>query len=89
MAHRIGSGNYPAGAEFDPNAPWNETVLREVDVEVVVTIALKKRLTITTNDYTPDEYGGVEEYNNLKEEVKNAIHVPDGWEFDEIEDIDY
>ena len=30
------SGYYPAGAEFDPRAPWNEVELPPKDVEVTI-----------------------------------------------------
>lgn len=51
------SGYYPPGAEFDPNAPWNEEVLPEKPFRVYVSQSLGKECNVTTNDYVP---GGVE-----------------------------
>lgn len=42
--------NYPAGAENDPRAPWNEEEPEAVDVDVLVSISLSKQTTITTYD---------------------------------------
>ena len=49
------SGYYPAGAEFDPNAPYNEPVIPEQDFEVDVEYVLqKKAVKVTTDDYSPE-----------------------------------
>lgn len=62
------SGYYPAGAEFNTNAPWNEKEVPERDFEVNATFTLTKQCQITTNDYVPEESGQDE----------------DGWWYDEI-----
>lgn len=58
------SGYYPPGAEFDPNAPYNEPVIPERDFEVDVEYVLqKKSVNVTTDDYRPefdDETGHVD-----------------------------
>lgn len=58
------SGYYPPGAEFDPNAPYNEPVIPERDFEVDVEYVLqKKAVKVTTDDYSPefdDETGHVD-----------------------------
>lgn len=58
------SGYYPPGAEFDPNAPYNEPVIPEQDFEVDVEYVLqKKAVKVTTDDYRPefdDETGHVD-----------------------------
>ena len=51
------SGYYPAGAEFDPNAPWNEPVIPERDFDVTCSQSLSKTVTITTDDYIPGASG--------------------------------
>jgi len=59
------SGYYPPGAEFDPNAPWNqrEPKAKEFDVDVMVTI--RKDDVVATTSYIeeepeyPDYIGGV------------------------------
>ena len=49
------SGYYPAGAEFDPNAPYNEPVIPEQDFEVDVEYVLqKKAVKVTTDDDSPE-----------------------------------
>lgn len=51
------SGYYPPGAEFDPNAPWNEPVIPDRTFRVYISQSLGKECDVTTNDYVP---GGVE-----------------------------
>lgn len=49
------SGYYPPGAEFDPNAPYNEPVIPEQDFEVDVEYVLQKEaVKVTTDDYIPE-----------------------------------
>ena len=61
------SGYFPAGAEFDPLAPYNEPIIPEKDFEVTCSQSLSKTVTVTTNnyipgasgvDYEPDDEGG-------------------------------
>ena len=61
------SGYFPAGAEFDPSAPYNEPIIPEKDFEVTCSQSLSKTVTVTTNnyipgasgvDYEPDDEGG-------------------------------
>ena len=54
------SGWYPPGAEYDPNAPWNEPVIPDQEFEVTISQTLSKTVTVTTQDYNPvfdDEIG--------------------------------
>ena len=51
------SGCYPAGAEFDPNAPWNEPVIPERDFDVTCSQSLSKTVTVTTDNYIPGASG--------------------------------
>jgi hypothetical protein len=46
--------NYPAGAEYDSNAPWNQNDQEPVGVDVLVSTTLSKHTTIETADYTPE-----------------------------------
>ena len=48
----IESGYYPPGAEFDPNAPYNQKELPEKEIEVTVSITLSKTVKIKVSDYT-------------------------------------
>lgn len=46
------SGYYPMGAEYDSNAPWNQSEPSEEEIEVFVSITLSKSVRIKINDYT-------------------------------------
>ena len=80
-----GSGYYPAGAEFDPNAPWNEIGQPEIDVEADVTITIHKKVKLFTTDYEKDEDGCITEIGDLKEEAKDQVELPKGWELLDME----
>lgn len=58
----IESGYYPPGAEFDPNAPYNQVENPEREFEVTVCQVLSKSVTLVTSDYNlevdVDEDGG-------------------------------
>ena len=81
----IESGYYPPGAEFDPDAPWNQKELPEKEIEVTVSITLSKTVKIKVSDYTiysnEDENGNHFEdidYSdcNLKEAVEKQVYLP-------------
>lgn len=48
----IKSGYYPPGAEFDLNAPYNQTELPEREFNVTISQTLSKTVTVLTNDYS-------------------------------------
>ena len=54
------SGNYPPGAEYNPNAPWNQTDPEPVKVEVTISQSLSRSTTITVTDYTATKYDDIE-----------------------------
>lgn len=69
------SGYYPPGAEFDPQAPWNEPVIPEQDFEVDVEYVLQKNaVKVTTDDYIPefDEETGNVDANTEDTDWENA-----------------
>jgi len=86
---RCESGYYPAGAEYDPAAPWNEKTIAPTDVEVEVTVVMKKRFVVTTDNYEMDEEGYITEYNDIEQDVQDQLEIPAGWDLVEIEDVDY
>lgn len=45
------SGYYPPGAEFDPNAPWNEIPIPEKDFVVTISQTVSKTVNVLTDDY--------------------------------------
>ena len=52
----IESGYYPPGAEFDPNAPYNQSDPEPVKVDVCISQTLHKSTTISTTDYAIEEW---------------------------------
>lgn len=49
------SGYYPAGAEHDPNATYNQVEPPEKEFKVTVTFSVDKEVTVHTSDYAVDE----------------------------------
>lgn len=45
------SGYYPPGAEFDPNAPYNQVDPPEQDFEITIIQTLSKTLSVSTDQY--------------------------------------
>ena len=81
----IESGYYPPGAEFDPNAPYNQKELPEKEIEVTVSITLSKTVKIKVSDYTvysieADNGKCFDDIDysdcNLKKAVKDQIILP-------------
>ena len=81
----IESGYYPPGAEFDPNAPWNQKELPEKEIEVTISITLSKTVKIKVSDYTvysieADNGKCFDDIDysdcNLKKAVKDQIILP-------------
>ena len=81
----IESGYYPPGAEFDPNAPYNQKELPEKEIEVTVSITLSKIVKIKVSDYTvysieADNGKCFDDIDysdcNLKEAVEKQIYLP-------------
>jgi hypothetical protein len=58
------SGYYPPGAEFDPNAPYNQSEPPEIPVELTATETMTKTITVYTNKvwrvYDEEGYGSYE-----------------------------
>ena len=66
----IESGYYPPGAEFDPNAPYNQPIDRDIEVEVNVEIGTF--INITLPQYSERGHLVVDE-DELKEAVEQAV----------------
>lgn len=45
----MASGFYPPGAEYDPNAPYNQSEPPEMEVELTATVTMTKTITVWTN----------------------------------------
>lgn len=50
------SGYYPPGAEFDPDAPYNQVDQDFVDVDCNVCCTVTKNTTLNTDAYTAEEW---------------------------------
>ena len=83
------SGYYPAGAEYDPRAPWNQVEPKPKKVEVTVSITLSKTVEVEVTDYTAEE--NIDEENNhniiydfsecnLEQAVRDQILLPNDTE---------
>ena len=84
------SGYYPAGAEFDPRAPWNEVELPPKEVEVTISAIVSKTMKVPVRDYTFDEEGNIDFSEcDLKKAVEENIRLPNinGWDLDNFEVI--
>ena len=79
------SGYYPAGAEYDPRAPWNQVDPEPRKIEVTVSITLSKTVEVEVTDYTAEEdydgegyYGINYDYSkcNLEQAVRDQVTLP-------------
>ena len=59
------SGYYPAGAEFDSRAPYNQIECRMREVEVDVTLTVAKTIRV----YVREDYG----QDDIEQEVSTII----------------
>ena len=82
------SGYYPAGAEFDPRAPWNEVELPPKEVEVTISAIVSKTMKVPVRDYIIDEEGNIDFSDcDLKKAVEENVRLPNtkGWDLDNFE----
>lgn len=86
------SGYYPPGAEYNPNAPWNEKPQPKKLIPVTISITMSKSAYIYVDDYEilatgTDEDGAYFEdidYSdcNLKKAVEEQITLPqNAWDY--------
>ena len=64
------NGNYPMGAQYDPNAPWNQEEPNDKEIEVTISLTISK----TTKIVVPD----IKDLDDsiLKEAVKDQVVLP-------------
>lgn len=81
----IESGYYPAGAEYDPKAPWNQVEPEPRKIEVTVSITLSKTVEVEVTDYIAEEdsdedgyHGIIYDYSecDLEQAVRDQITLP-------------
>lgn len=81
----MSEGDYPLGAKYDKNAPYNQEPPKEKEVEVCVSVTYHKSMKIIC----PEHYG--EEEIKMAAEVaayKDCAHMEEcGWTEDEFEVI--
>ncbi len=70
----IESGYYPPGAEFDPNAPWNEVPIPEKEFEVTISQTVSRTVKVLTDDYARcyDDEAGYEYADTQDTDWKEA-----------------
>lgn len=77
--------NYPLGARYDSNAPYNQIEQEDKEIEVTVSLTISKTLKVKVNDYTIEESTDKDgtvfsdiDYStcNLKEAVEEQILLP-------------
>lgn len=74
----IESGDYPAGAEYSKDAPWNEHLNKPVKTKVTVSMTLSKEVEIEVDDYKIDDEGNLDFSDcDLKAAVREQIYLPD------------
>lgn len=49
----MGNFNLPAGAEYDPLAPYNQVEIPEREFDILISQTLSKSTSVETNDYIP------------------------------------
>lgn len=97
----MGSSYYPAGAEFNSSAPFNEKSKSLVNLEVTISVTLSKTVTIQVEDYSEEVEKDEEGFTyvnidtsecNLKEAVLNQVNLPQevfkDWIVDDFEVIE-
>lgn len=77
--------NYPAGAEYDPKAPWNQIDPKPKKIKATVSITLSKTVEVEVSDYITEEEVDEEgnhniycDYSNcdLEQAVRDQITLP-------------
>lgn len=66
-------GGYPAGAQYDPNAPWNEPIARNEKVRVKVSLVLEKEFNVFVPSY-PEGDPKDPDYTFSQEDLEAAVH---------------
>ena len=88
----MSSGYYPAGAENDPNAPYNQVTPNHVDVDVEACYTLTRKAVVSTINYEAEDWddwdcsdgevqhiGGTDydfSNTNFIDEFENDFHTP-------------
>ena len=71
----IESGYYPIGEEYNPNAPYNQSNIKPIQLKVIISQSLSRSTTIEVTDYITNEWEDIE--------------IDEGGKFHKIEGIEY
>ena len=72
----IESGYFPIGEEYNPNAPYNQSNIEPIQLNVVISQSLSRSTTINVTDYITNEWEDIEIDENGK------FHKIEGIEYD-------
>ena len=72
----IESGYYPIGEEYNPNAPYNQSNIEPIQLNVIISQSLSRLTTIEVTDYITNEWEDIE----IDEDGK--FHKIEGIEYD-------
>ena len=72
----IESGYYPIGEEYNPNAPYNQSNIEPIQLNVIISQSLSRPTTIEVTDYITNEWEDIE----IDEDGK--FHKIEGIEYD-------
>ena len=62
----MSTGDFPPGAKYDSNAPYNEDINKSIKVDVCVSVCLSKNFSTVTMSYEKTEEGEVD-YSSIPE----------------------
>ena len=72
----IESGYYPIGEEYNPNAPYNQSNIEPMQLNVIISQSLSRPTTIEVTNYITNEWEDIEIDENGK------FHKIEGIEYD-------
>ena len=94
-------GGYPMGAQYDPNAPFNQEKPQEEEITATVSITLSKTVKLSTNEYIREDFGKDEDGfqdvvyrfdhcevdSQIKAKIEKELNLSEDWNIDEFEVI--
>lgn len=81
----MSEGDYPLGAKYDKNAPYNQEPPKEIEVEVCISVTMHKTVKLIVPEDYDDVVLRVAAVEKTWEELSNMNS--NGWNEDEFEVI--
>lgn len=81
----MSEGDYPLGAKYDKNAPYNQEPPKEIEVEVCISVTMHKTVKLIVPEDYDDVVLRVTAVEKTWEELSNMNS--NGWNEDEFEVI--